>query len=438
MPQPSTAARTARRPAVIALQVLIVVGILVGLAFNLSGLPPLRDWGYYYRIDLDVYRIGGRVFLDGLPLYGPMPPTKAGLGLPFTYPPLAAISFSPMAWMSQEVAGTIMTFVSIAALAVSILIVLRSLQLQPLERLGWRRGEDRSGARQAPAMGTAWTVAGVLAVSFWLEPVYSTLDFGQVNIVLMTLVLADCLLPKTPWPRGILVGFVAAFKLTPAVFVLFFLMRKDFRAAIWTGIGFVGATAIGFVLAFSDSKEYWTEVVVNSDRIGGPAYRTNQSIVGILARLGWDDVRTPLWLLLALVAFVIALIAMRWAVNEGETTLVLMINAMFGLLASPVSWSHHWVWAVPIVLTLGTLAYRRSSTPLAVWTGIGVVLFYSAPHRLVLADQGSNVGAALWRQLIASSFVWWNVATLVALAVMSWRSGVRLTDVWRARSGSTR
>lgn len=126
-----------------------------------------------------------------------------------------------------------------------------------------------------------------------LEPVTSTLNYGQINIVLMMFVAPDCLPKKTRWPRGVLIGLVAAVKLTPAVFVLFFLLRKDFRAAVVSALSFAVFTAIGFALTWSDSVKYWTETIIDSDRIGGPGYPANQSITGVLARLGMDELPVP-------------------------------------------------------------------------------------------------------------------------------------------------
>ena len=74
----------------------------------------------------------------------------------------------------------------------------------------------------------------------------------------MTLVIADCVPRRTPWPRGLLLGLGIALKLTPAVFLLYFLLRRDNRAALTALASFAGATLVGFALAWSDSWEYWT------------------------------------------------------------------------------------------------------------------------------------------------------------------------------------
>ena len=156
-----------------------------------------------YRIDLDVYRIGGRVWLSGGNLYGRLPPTRAGVRLPFTYPPAAAVLLSPFSLVPMTVAVTVLTLVTIALLAVVLAVVLR--------HLGGPRG------------GPLWALAWLLPPALFLEPVRDTLAFGQVNVALMALVTLDCLTDIPRWPRGALVGLAAAVKLTPLAFVLFFL-----------------------------------------------------------------------------------------------------------------------------------------------------------------------------------------------------------------------
>ena len=166
-----------------------------------------------YRIDIDVYRMGGRAWLDGHPLYsdGAMFHTRVGLDLPFTYPPLAAIVFAPFAWLSLSGAGAVITVITLLLLVVSTWIVLTRLRV-------W----DSSQVATGPAwLRRGWLAAAIVAPAVvYLEPIRSNFDFGQINVVLMTLVIADCVPRRTPWPRGLLLGVAIALKLTPAVFLL--------------------------------------------------------------------------------------------------------------------------------------------------------------------------------------------------------------------------
>nr|WP_255450087.1 glycosyltransferase 87 family protein [Skermania sp. ID1734] len=414
----TVAAHRYARPATLVARAGILAAVLAGVVYNLYGLPLFhRRFGDYYRIDLDVYRIGGAAFARGAQIYGKLPLTEIGKPLPFTYPPLAAIAFSPMSWMPLAAAGIVMTVVSIVGLFATIVLTLRSL--------GWLRTSQ------------LWTAAGVLAVAFVLEPVFSTLNYGQINILLMALVAADCLLERTPWPRGALIGLVAALKLTPAVFVLFFLLRKDFRAAIVTAISFAGCTLVGFALAAGDSVKYWTSVLPDSNRIGKPAYAANQSIIGVLARLGIDNMRTPLWILAAAGVFIIAVVAMRRAFAAGEVSVALGVNALAGLLVSPVSWSHHWVWVVPLLLSLTVLAYRRRNAVLGAWILLGLVVFHYAPHWRLAHGRWNGIGWPLPDQLLAASYVWWGLGTLALLAVSASLSSRAYPESGRPTSPSS-
>ncbi|MGW4481572.1 glycosyltransferase 87 family protein [Rhodococcus triatomae] len=393
-------------PAGATLRLTAAVAALVGIAYNLVGFPYLREFGTHYRIDLDVYRLGGSALADGAALYGAMPPTAIGTPLPFTYPPLAAIVFSPLSLISLEQAGAVLTVVTLAALFGTILLTLRSLGV-------------------VDSATATWTAVAVFGGALVLEPVYSTLDYGQINLVLMALVAADCLLPRTPWPRGLLVGLVAAIKLTPAVFVLYFLVRKDFRATVTTGIGFLVGTALGFLVTFDDAKQYWTETLLDSNRIGRPAYPANQSVTGVLARLGLEgSTRSVVWLVCCALLLIVAVVAVRRALAAGHLVLAVCSVAVLGLLVSPVSWSHHWVWVVPMLMAVGHLALCRAEqepwrrAAWTAWTLVGVALFVIAPHWRLIPDRASGLGWPLADQVLASSYVWWGVVTLVLVALV--------------------
>src|ERR1700735_753892 len=242
-----------------------------------------------YRIDVDVYRMGGQAWLDGHPLYSHDAKfhTPIRLNLPFTYPPLAAVIFCPFAWSGMPAASVTITLITLALLLVSTMIVLTRLDV-------W----NTTRAVPGPAWLRRWLLTAfiVAAAALWLEPIESTFAFGQINVVLMTLVIADCVPRRTPWPRGLLLGLGIALKLTPAVFLLYFLLRRDNRAALTALASFVGAMLLGFALTWNDSWEYWTRTVHHPDRIGEPSLNTDQNIAGALARLGLTELqRFGLW-----------------------------------------------------------------------------------------------------------------------------------------------
>lgn len=388
-----------------AAQLLIAAG-LVYAGWQLFGHIP-------YRIDIDVYRMGGQAWLANRPLYAGDATfhTRIGLDLPFTYPPLAAIVFSPFAWVSLATASVTITAITLVLLGVSTWIVLTRLAVWPASTV----------TREPAWLRRGWLAAGIVALAtIYLEPVVANFAFGQINVVLMTLVIADCLPRRTPWPRGLLVGVAIALKLTPAVFLLYFALRRDGRAALTALASFVVASLLGCALAWRDSVEYWTTTVRHTDRIGSAALNTNQNIAGALARLSLDkSTHFVLWTLACFAALALTIWAVQRVLGAGESTLALMCVALFGLVVSPVSWSHHWVWALPTVVAATVVAYRRRNVALAVVTAVGVALMVWIP--LELLPKHHEETASWWRQLLGMSYVWWALGVLVVAGLTTRR-----------------
>ncbi|MCS7482904.1 glycosyltransferase 87 family protein [Umezawaea endophytica] len=344
-----------------------------------------------YLLDLDVYRVGARVWLDGGDLYARLPDLTFGYNLPFTYPPFAVVVLSPLAIPSLATASTAITLLSVAALVASTVLVARKLGVR---------------GHHLPLLGGA-----ALPIALWFEPVTSTLDFGQINALLLVLVVADCLGFTPARYRGALIGIAAAVKLTPAAFILFFLVSRDRRAIRNAALSFVTCTALGFLFAGADSVRYWADVLFDTDRIGGPNYAGNQSITGVLSRFDtpWQGL---LWVGLSALVVGVAAIGMRRAFAAGHVCLALALNALAQLLCSPVSWSHHWVWAVPLVLVLAEIGLRtRTALPFALGA-IGVVLFIEAPHWWFPRASDVELAWPLWQQLVGGSYVYFGLVVL--------------------------
>ena len=251
---------------------------------------------------------------------------RGGVRLPFSYPPVAAIVFSPLALVPLPVAVTALTLATVAATAVVLRMFLRRLRGQPA--------------------GSPWAVGWLLPAALFFEPVRNTLGYGQVNVVLMALVSADCLTRD---------GALAARRLHRAGRGGEAHARGRSCCISCCG-GTTGRTGGGrpvvrrqhrgrLPAAGRDSARYWTSAVFQGGRPGNPAYAANQCIVGVLARAGWTryPTRRPLWLALA---------AAGGRGQPGHVAgaraapgrLALSLNAFAALLISPVSWSHHWVW----------------------------------------------------------------------------------------------
>jgi alpha-1,2-mannosyltransferase len=367
-----------------------------------------RLWHGY--IDLMVYRNGARIWLDGGNLYGPMPKVE-GLGLPFTYPPLAALFFAPLAELPRWPAEGLMLIVSIGALALTLWLVLTQL----------RPHLDRP---------TRWAVViGAAALLGLSEPVRQTYGFGQINLLLMAAVVLDVLVPRPVWPRGMLIGITVAIKLVPAGYLLLFLLRKDWRAAITLVLSTAAAIAAGFLLMPHTSSAYWFHTLSDTGRIGPPWFSGNQSLKGFAFRLGLThDTATAIWIVLSLITIALAALWMKQLLDiaaelpgtvRGRRALIvaLLVNAAAVLLVSPISWSHHWVWVAPALLVVGDLVVRGVRGPYRrVYLGAIValtVMFYVGPHWLVPHHHDAELRWSPWERLIGSSYVVVTFAILV-------------------------
>ena len=344
-----------------------------------------------YGLDLDVYRLGVQAWLAGGDMYGPLPEPVNGPVLPFIYPVFAAIVLIPLTVIPLGAAVAAMFALSVLALAGSIYLT---------TRVAWPAG-GRGGAVTISTL--------VLAAALLIEPVAQTLAFGQVNLVLMVMVLVDCLAPRTRWPRGLLIGLAAAVKLTPGGFVLYFLVRRDFRSAAVAVLTGIAATGIGFAVDPDASARYW---------FGGPAagvsgstFFSNETVQAILAR---QDL-TGLPFTVAWLAVVVVLLLLAYPViRRAEPATALAATAAVLLMASPTSWSHHWVWVVPALVAIGAHAVRHRSVA---WAGFGVVtavVFYLAPFRWMPNVWGMQMRWSLFEQMLGASYVIVATAGLVS------------------------
>jgi alpha-1,2-mannosyltransferase len=332
--------------------------------------------------DLSVYRYGGRAVLEGLSVYGSDDPAT---GYPFTYPPCAAVLMVPLALLPTWLAAALWTGASVGALAAVVVLVCRES--------GW------------PARG--WRVALLVAAAVGLEPVWQNLAFGQVNALLMLAILADVLRPERRW-SGVLVGLAAGVKLTPLVFIVLLVLVGRRGAAGRAVLTFAATVAVGFAVMPGASTAYWTDGLLDANRVGPPELAHNQSAYGALTRLLGGAPPTSVWLAVAVpLALAVLLVGARWWRN-GDRVLGVCLAAVAMLLASPVSWSHHWVWALPIALILW--AHSR-------WAGIGWIAVFSArPIVWPGYGQGLELAWSPTEQLVGNAYL------LAAVTLSVWAS----------------
>ncbi len=405
-----------RRPATLGGRLALIAVNLACVALFLS-FPHAHGLAFGpYRIDLDVYRIGSRAWLDGRFLYGRLPLTMSGAKLPFTYPPLAAVILSPLALLPMAVASACLTLLSVGLLALVLRVCLRSMNRAAWQSSAW----------------ASWAVWWLLPPALFLEPVRNNLAYGQINIVLMALVALDCLTPPaaTRWPRGCLIGIAAAVKLTPAAFVLYFVVRRDWRSAATAAASFLVATGVGFLVAWHDSVQYWTKTVFDVSRIGGLSYAANQSILGFLDRLGiGHPAATLAWAIAAVIIIGAAFRGMSRALAANQYCLALSLNALAALLVSPVSWSHQWVWCVPALLALADATLRHRAVGPAAATALGIVLFFAGPQWWFPHGHLRELAWSGWEQGVGSGYVFF--AALILLYAAAGMPGLAMRPTHR-------
>ncbi|GAA4489354.1 glycosyltransferase 87 family protein [Rhodococcus olei] len=360
-------------------------------------------WGFFRNgLDLLVYRSGGATVLTGAGLYD----HALHGGMWWTYPPFSAVLFAPLRVFSPEMTTLLGGLVNFAALYLVVVLCWRLL--------GYRT--DR----------TLYLAGGLLTVIVsWLEPVRTTIWLGQVNLLLMLLILWDLGRPEGSRLRGVGVGIAAGIKLTPALFVVHLLVTRQWRAAA-TAVGGLAATvAVGFAVIFSDSRAYWTGTLWHSTRIGETAWPANQAASGVLAR--WLHTAEPprlLWLAVALALAVLGLAAARLAHLRGLELLATTLCGLTSSAVSPFSWGHHWVWFVPLLILAVDRALRAGRAtawllpvaivvPLLCWAhrfpdGVYAIGLFMIPTSPTLAPIFSAVYPLM--------FVAVAVGTLIAMA----------------------
>jgi alpha-1,2-mannosyltransferase len=365
---------------------LAVLGIwLADLATHLSSMAAMRD--------LAVYRNGGLIVRHVAPAYdghraSPLYDWTGQNGVQFTYPPFAAVAFAVASVLSWTAMRWAMTVVSLAALGLSLWLVFGALGYTGRPRI-------RLGA-----------TLGVSALALATEPVQQTLALGQVNLLLMLLVIADLLTAsvlngQTRWWHGIGIGLASAVKLTPLIFIPYLLLVRRYRQAATAAGTFVATVLLGYAILPKDSDTYWLHgLVFNANRIVFLGTRGNQSLRGALTRLaGSVTAGTAPWLVAGILILIVGVVAAAMLYRAGYPVPGMLACALTGLLASPLSWDHHWVWVAPAIALLAHLGARARGAVRAGWwaAGAAVLLVFGAwPQFWNLSQSGLTPAGLFW------------------------------------------
>ncbi|WP_354670120.1 glycosyltransferase 87 family protein [Streptomyces sp. S.PNR 29] len=372
-------------------RLLLVLTLVAAVTVFTATVPLLRDWFdlrvYYGTVDTWVHH-GGRIYDYRVP----------GTTYGFTYPPFAAVAMLPMALLDLRTAIAVALLLNLAALAVVLRIVAGS---------SWRRH------------GWYGCALGGCALALF-EPLRDTFSFGQVNVLLLALVLADAWLlagGRGRW-AGAGIGLAAAVKLTPALFIGLLLVARRWRAAALATAVAAGATALAAWVAPDASRFYWTEAMWDTTRVGRLDYVSNQSLQGVLARLGETD--RAVWATVVLLVLCVWARRTRRALAAGDWTAAFALTGLTACLVSPVTWVHHLVWLLPSFAVLVRTGHPRVAGALyAVLCSSVVWLWF---------DDASGV----------DGFLGSNTYTWITLGLLLWLPAGQLRSTRPQVSRSTR
>jgi alpha-1,2-mannosyltransferase len=277
-------------------------------------------------------------------------------GIKFTYTPFAALIFAACSLLPWAVLRWLMTVTSLAALGVTLWLTLGAL--------GWR------GRRRAALL------AGVAAASLWTEPVQRALHLGQVELLLMVLIVWDMCQPDRRWWKGAGVGIAAGIKLIPLIFIPYLVLAGKLRQAAAETAAFTGTVVTGFAFLPHASAKYWlTGYFLHAGNVGDVRSLLNQSLLGLVARaIGSLRHATPVWLAVAVLVAVLGLVAAAALDRAGRTVAGWLTCALLGLLCSPISWDQHWIWVVPALALLAGTALRARGAARWAWWALALVM----------------------------------------------------------------
>lgn len=337
-----------RRWVALILTGLAVAAIVVAVV---SVDPRLKNVGLLNGgADLHIYREGAYRIMHGMPLYT----VHLTLGLLYTYTPFSTLLFIPLEFTYARYVNDVWMVCNLAALYACVLLCWRIL-----------------GYRITPYLRMI-SIPLTIATTF-LEPIRTTLFFGQINIVLMLLVLWDFSRKDESRIRGIGVGLAAGIKLIPVYFIAHFLVLRQWRRAAVAVTTILASILGAWIVLPTDSCQYWTTTFFESSRIGDDAHPANQSLSGVVAHITGHPAPTWLWLLLVGITGPLSLAVVVQLHRRGERLLAVALSGLTASAVSPFSWSHHWVWFVPLFVYL---VHRCLSNPW--WVGGAAALYLAA------------------------------------------------------------
>jgi alpha-1,2-mannosyltransferase len=359
--------------------VTFAVGLALGLAIHGN------------QVDIDVYLMGGAHVLS------PNLYSLTSDHLYFTYPPFAALVFAPLALLTRTPAQVIWGLASVVVLLWLLYVSLRTV---------------------SPAASTAVArrrAVLLLAPAMVLDPVLVTAYLGQVNILVVALVMTDLGVGWDRIPKGVLTGIAAAIKLTPLIFVPYLFLTRQYRAGCVALGSFLACSAVGGVVSPHASWVFWTQDVFNSSRAGALLSISNQNLKSAAMRIAHGNVPLSILLPLSIAIAVLGLVLAAWAYRTSSPMLGAVVCATTGLVISPITWSHHLVWSVPAILWLALAPDRPVHGRR--WA-IGAALFFWAGPIWWVPSEDWGLHEKVWELVVGDSYLWAMLVFIIGVTVL--------------------
>jgi alpha-1,2-mannosyltransferase len=315
------------------------------LAVSAGSVAFILLWGLDRNFfDLKIYMRAMDWWAAGNPLYDYVQPDRVQGELYFTYPPLSALLLRPFGALPLGATIAIFTVFTVAAIALTT----------------WWLIKPVAERRDLPL----WYAAGLaIPLALLVEPSRETISFGQINMVLVVLILADLLfaVPRNSRWAGVGIGLATALKLFPGIFIVYLIVTRRWRAAAVSAATAAGATLLAAAIFPGDSWRFWTVELWSTERVGRLDYTGNQSLQGMIARLvAPDQPPKVIWLLVAVVVAAFGLWRAARAAREGDNVAALTLTGLVGALISPITWPHHVYWFIPALIVLIDAGGRRN------------------------------------------------------------------------------
>ncbi|WP_433460495.1 glycosyltransferase 87 family protein [Micromonospora sp. CA-248212] len=314
---------------------------LVAIVALVAVLPALYLRNLVHNFfDLKIYMSAMDWWTAGHPLYDYVQPDRVQGELYFTYPPFSALLLWPFGLLRLGVTVTIFTVLTVAA----VVLTTRWLVMPVIVRHDLPR---------------TFTVTAAVLLVLAVEITRETITLGQINMLLVVLILADLLfaVPQARRWAGVGIGLATALKLFPGIFIVYLVATRRWRAAAVASVTAAAATLLAAAVAPGDSWRFWTQELWDTDRVGRTDYVGNQSVFGLLSRFTAPEKPDRLlWLVIVAAVAGYGLWRAARAARAGHALTGLTLTGLVGALISPITWTHHIYWFVPAVVLLADAA----------------------------------------------------------------------------------